>query len=288
MLEFVQIYATTVVDKAVLIAGFFVAITALAYVKTGQDSLNWEPSLKRSGRVNVMLLLVNLFAILIPLLAAVYTVQLLQGLPHLSPLVWDDAPWLVRALVALLAFDLANYAAHRWMHYNRWFWPLHAVHHSDTDMHFLSASRAHLFEWVILFPVAAVAAFVCGLSLMDVAFLALLREVHQYYVHSRLDWSHGPLRHVIAGPRFHRWHHVDLPEAYNKNFSLFFPFIDVAFGTYYVPGPAKGLPTGFPGNPGEDFTKLVLFPFTEWARLSREVFGKARKGEPQEPKPDLL
>ncbi|MEL7545141.1 MAG: sterol desaturase family protein [Pseudomonadota bacterium] len=277
MLDFFQIYATTVVDKAVIIAGFFVAITALVFVKTGHQSLQWEDSLRQSGRVNVMLLLINLFAIMIPLLAAVYTVKLLQSVPHLSPLVWDDAPWFVRALVALLAFDLANYVAHRWMHANRWFWPLHAVHHSDTDLHFLSASRAHLFEWVILFPTAAIAAFLCGLSLTDVAFLALMREIHQYYVHSRLDWSHGPLRHVIAGPRFHRWHHVDQPEAYNKNFALFFPFIDVVFGTYHMPGPAKHLPTGFPGNPGEDFTKLLLFPFAEWGRLSGELSRKNNK-----------
>ena len=270
MLDFLQIYAVTVTDKAGVIAGFFIAITALTFLKSGAQRLEWAPNLKQSGRVNVMLLLLNLFGIMIPLLAAVYAVKLLQGLPHLSPLVWEDAPWLVRALVALLAFDLANYAAHRWMHANRWFWPLHAVHHSDTDLHFLSASRAHLFEWIILFPTGAIAAFFCGLSLMDVAFLALLRELHQYYVHSKLDWSHGPLRHVVAGPRFHRWHHVDRPEAYNKNFALFFPFIDVMFGTYYMPGPAKNEPTGFPENPGEDFTKLLLYPFTEWTRLIRE------------------
>ncbi|MEO1324243.1 MAG: hypothetical protein AAFV59_14675, partial [Pseudomonadota bacterium] len=98
---------------------------------------------------------------------------------------------------------------------------------------------------------------------------------HRYYVHSRLDWSHGPFRYLIASPQFHRWHHVDQPEAHNKNFALFFPFIDLAFGTYYSPHSAKGLATGFAGNPGENITKLMLYPFTEWLRLGRERTGSA-------------
>lgn len=277
MLEFAQIFFNTLSGKLLIIGVFFCCITVLAYFKTGSESLEWEASLRKSGQVNLILLTFNVFGMIIPILAAAYAVMLLQGLPHLSSLVWEDAPWIVRALVALLIYDLANYAMHRWMHSNHWLWPLHAVHHSDTDMHFLSASRAHLFEWIAVFPVTAAAAFFCGLSMTDVAFLGLLREVHQFYVHSRLDWSHGSLRHVIAGPRFHRWHHVDQPEAYNKNFSLFFPFIDLAFGTYFVPGPTKGLPTGFPGNPGENVTKLLLFPFSEWGRLISQRYHKVIK-----------
>ena len=186
-------------------------------------------------------------------------------------MLWHDTPWIVRAVVALLVFDLANYAMHRLCHASAWLWPLHAVHHSDTDLHFLSANRAHILEWVLLIPTSAGAAFLCGLSIADVALLGAMREFHQYYVHSKLDWSHGPLRHVIAGPRFHRWHHVDQPEAYNKNFAVFFPFIDLVFGTYHMPGPAKSLATGFDGNPGESVHQLLLFPFREWMRLARKA-----------------
>ncbi|MEO1324865.1 MAG: sterol desaturase family protein, partial [Pseudomonadota bacterium] len=195
MLEYAQITLANISSRAQFIAMFFAFITVLVFFSTGRGKLSWDHTLQKSGRVNVILLLFNTAALILPVTAAAYAVYLLQSLPHLSPVVWDDAPWLVRALVALLIFDLANYAAHRWMHSNDWLWPLHAVHHSDTDLHFLSANRAHILEWVILFPIGTAAAFFCGLAITDVVFLGLAREAHQYYVHSRLDWSHGPFRY---------------------------------------------------------------------------------------------
>ena len=272
MLEYFQSALANLTFRFQFVFVFFGLITVLMFFATGRKQLHWDETLKKSGWVNVWLITLNSFAIILPIAATAYALHLLQSLPHLSPLVWNDAPWLVRAFIALLLFDLTNYALHRWMHSNAWSWPLHAVHHSDTDMHFLSANRAHILEWVVVFPITAAVAFFCGLGISDVVFLGLAREAHQYYVHSRLDWDHGPLRHVLASPQFHRWHHVDQPEAHNKNFALFFPFIDLAFGTYHSPHSAKGLPTGFAGNPGENIGKLLLFPFTEWLRLARERF----------------
>lgn len=266
-------------EKAQFILCFFAVVTVLAWLKAGRDALVWNDSLRRSGAVNLAIVAFNMVALVIPLAATAFLLDLLKGLPHVPAQAWQDTPWLVRALMALMIFDLVNYAMHRLSHFSTWLWPMHAVHHSDTDLHFLSANRAHILEWILLVPSAAIVAFFCGLSINDVAFLGLLREAHQYYVHSNLDWSHGPLRYVIAGPRFHRWHHVDRDDAYNKNFALFFPFIDLAFGTYYVPGPAKALATGFSGNPGDNVLKLLEFPFREWTRLAREI-GTRRRGQP--------
>ena len=272
MPDFVENAFLTLQFKAVFIAMAFAAITVIAWLKAGRDAMEWSGDMRKSGLVNIGLVAFNAFAIVIPMAAAIALLGWMQSVPHISASVWDDAPWVLRAFAALLIFDLVNYAIHRWSHVNKWIWPLHAVHHSDTQMHFLTANRAHVLEWLIAIPLTAAVGFLCGLSIGDVVMLGLIREAHQYYVHSNLDWSHGPLRHVIAGPRFHRWHHVDREDAYDKNFSLFFPFIDVAFGTYYVPGPAKGMATGFDDNPGENFTKLMLYPFTEWAKLARQSF----------------
>jgi sterol desaturase/sphingolipid hydroxylase (fatty acid hydroxylase superfamily) len=264
-------------EKAQLILCFFAAFTVLAWLKAGRSALDWRDSLRRSGAVNLAIVAFNMAALAVPLAATAFLLNLLKDVPHVPAQAWQDAPWLVRAVMALLVFDLANYTMHRLSHASAWLWPMHAVHHSDTDMHFLSANRAHILEWVLLIPTGAIVAHFCGLSISDVAFLGLLREAHQYYVHSNLDWSHGPLRHVLAGPRFHRWHHVDRADAYNKNFALFFPFLDLAFGTYYMPGPAKALPTGFSGNPGDNVLKLLVFPFREWAGLVKAL-GARRAG----------
>ena len=214
-------------EKAQFILCFFAVITILAWFKAGRDALNWNDSLRRSGAVNLAIAAFNMAALVLPLAATAFLLNLLKDMPHVPGQVWQDAPWLVRAFMALLIFDLANYAMHRLSHFNAWLWPMHAVHHSDTELHFLSANRAHILEWVLLVPTGAIVAYFCGL--------------------------------------------------YNKNFALFFPFIDFAFGTYYMPGPAKTLATGFVGSPGDNTLKLRMFPFREWVRLVREL-GAGRVG----------
>jgi sterol desaturase/sphingolipid hydroxylase (fatty acid hydroxylase superfamily) len=69
----------------------------------------------------------------------------------------------------------------------------------------------------------ALAAFVPFLT-----FMALL-------LHADVTWSFGPLRYVIASPRFHRWHHTTEEEGLDKNFAGLFPFIDLFCGTFYMP-----------------------------------------------------
>ncbi len=269
MLDFANDVLLVMAGKAQLILAVFAGITVLAWLKAGREAFHWNGPMRRSGAVNLAIVAFNVVTRAIPVVATGLLLNLLRNLPHVPPQAWQDAPWLVRAFMALLICDLSNYAMHRFSHASKWLWPLHAVHHSETQMHFLSSSRAHILEWLFLIPVGAAAAFICGLSINDVAYLALLREAHQHYVHSNLDWSHGWLRYAIAGPRFHRWHHVDRDDALNKNFALFFPFIDLAFGTYHMPGPAKTLATGFSGNPGENLTRLLAYPFVEWAKLIR-------------------
>lgn len=282
--DYIQFFSSVVTAKVAQVATFFAVVTVLAWLKSGAPALQWDSSLRRSGGVNLGLVLFNCALLGVVASASAALLMLLQSIPHLPHLphaFWQDTPWLVRAFAALFILDFTNYWLHRFAHANAWLWPLHAVHHSDTDMHFLSSHRAHILEWLVMTPLVVAAAYLCGLSVDGVVFLTLVREFHQFYVHSKLDWSHGPLRHVIADPRFHRWHHVDRPEAHNKNFALFFPFLDLAFGTYYVPGPAIAQPTGFEGNPGDDFLKLLAFPFRAWAGMVRE--GLARAKSPDAP-----
>ncbi len=36
-------------------------------------------------------------------------------------------------------------------------------------------------------------------------------------VHANLNWTFGPLRHVLVSPVFHRWHHDE--KTYDRNFA---------------------------------------------------------------------
>jgi sterol desaturase/sphingolipid hydroxylase (fatty acid hydroxylase superfamily) len=54
-------------------------------------------------------------------------------------------------------------------------------------------------------------------------------------LHANVSWTYGRLRYLIASPTFHRWHHTSEEEGLDKNFAGLFPFIDLAFGTFYMP-----------------------------------------------------
>jgi sterol desaturase/sphingolipid hydroxylase (fatty acid hydroxylase superfamily) len=61
---------------------------------------------------------------------------------------------------------------------------------------------------------------------------------------------------------FHRWHHTTAAEGRDKNFAPTFPFLDVLFGTFYMP-PGR-LPEQF--GPGvadfpDDFWGQLFYPF---------------------------
>lgn len=57
-----------------------------------------------------------------------------------------------------------------------------------------------------------------------------------------MSWDFGPLRAILASPRFHRWHHTSAEEGRDKNFAGLLPLWDILFGTYYIP---DSQPTGF-------------------------------------------
>jgi sterol desaturase/sphingolipid hydroxylase (fatty acid hydroxylase superfamily) len=61
---------------------------------------------------------------------------------------------------------------------------------------------------------------------------------------------------------FHRWHHTSEAEGLDKNFAGLFPFIDVAFGTFYLPSDRRAEKFGLAGESvPEGFVAQLLYPF---------------------------
>lgn len=196
------------------------------------------------------------------------------GLPHLDPAIWQGIPVWLLVIFALLAFDFADYWSHRLMH-KSWLWPVHAIHHSETDMTGLTTYRVHFIEPIIMGITYVVLLTWLGLPDNVFGYGAIAISLHNVYVHMDMDWGHGPFRHVLASPRYHRWHHANVPAAYGKNLANIFPIYDVAFGTYYMPGTCTAR-LGADGVPENDVIKLLLHPFREWGRMLRAVAGFAR------------
>lgn len=237
----------------------------------------WSDLAFESCFANLLMILMNgalapLFAILVGCAEAFYG---RLPIPHLDPAIWQGFPvWILMGLV-LLAIDFSDYWNHRLMHYSRWLWPIHAIHHSDPHPTVLTTGRVHLLE-----PFVMQMSYLILLTWLSLPFevlggIAGLRILHNMYTHMDLDWDHGPLRYLIASPRFHRWHHADEPAAYGKNLANIFPFLDVIFGTYYVPGTcraemgARRVPTRA--------MDMVAWPILEWNRLIKRRLHKRKQ-----------
>lgn len=253
---------------AAFLAGLTVVFTFLAFLSRGREALHWPKSLRQSGLTNFLILQFAslngaLYLVLIAPLAFAYT---WLGLPVMDAGAWDGVPLLLKALAALAVYDFSLYWVHRMLH-TSWLWPAHAVHHSDPELHFLSWSRGHFTEQFVIAAVLVFTSSWMGFRLEEIAGLALIRGLHQYYVHAKLDWDHGIFKDVLVSPQMHRWHHAAVPEAYDKNFASIFPVFDRMFGTYYNPGSAIHVPTGVEDAPANDFLTQTLYPFRKWAEM---------------------
>jgi sterol desaturase/sphingolipid hydroxylase (fatty acid hydroxylase superfamily) len=190
------------------------------------------------------------------------------GLPRLSASFWAAQPAWAVVLVALVARDGVSYTIHRLLH-GRLGWPVHAIHHSDSHVNGFTAWRVHLLELLATNLLAVVMMGWLGLPAGLGATVLLIAMLYEIYIHLEVDIEHGPLRHVLASPRFHRWHHYDAEPAYNSNYANMFPLYDVIFGTYRRPH-LLPVPIGAAsaGVPDLDYVRLMIFPFREWGRMA--------------------
>lgn len=176
--------------------------------------------------------------IVLALLPAMLAISVLRG-RSLDELALGHGPVLAlprwaQALLALLIADGVGYAMHRLFHCAP-LWRAHAIHHSSTHLDFLSAARGHPLNEVMPRIAQAWVVLAVGVPIDVLAWATPLFFAHGLLLHTQVPWDFGPLRFVFASPRFHRWHHANDPEARDKNFAGMFSFIDVLFGTYYLP-----------------------------------------------------
>jgi sterol desaturase/sphingolipid hydroxylase (fatty acid hydroxylase superfamily) len=212
----------------------------------------------------------------------------LLSIPTLPASTWESVPWPILLLISVLVKDFADYWNHRLMHM-RWIWPIHAVHHSDTHVNFLTSYRVHFLEGVFMDVSYVVLLTWLGIPPIMGAIGRLLFTLHNCYVHIDLDFGHGPFKYFLVSPRFHRWHHADHPDADGKNLASLCPFYDVLFGTYYLPGRCDE-PMGALSNdvPPFNLAAQVAYPFTRWLQMGsarvRHVAAWAFASSPLRPK----
>lgn len=176
---------------------------------------------------------------------------------------WAAMPLWIQVLVLTLMIDGGTYWRHRILHM-RPFWPIHAVHHSDTFVQWHTGQRFHPIESAAAGIVDFALPYLLGAPAPALAAAIVARQVWGYLLHTRLPWTFGPLQYLVASPVQHQWHHVKEGDGLDKNFATMWSIWDVIFGTYYVPSldvPPQGISdAGFPST----VRGQVLWPFIAW------------------------
>ena len=140
----------------------------------------------------------------------------------------------VQIILILLIQDIYMYWVHRCFHSAK-LWKVHAVHHSTKQLEWFSTARFHPINIWLQFTIADALVLALGFSPMALAVMVPFNAFYSAFVHANLNWTFGPFRYLLASPVFHRWHHTMLIEGRDKNFAPTFPFLDVLFGTFYMP-----------------------------------------------------
>jgi sterol desaturase/sphingolipid hydroxylase (fatty acid hydroxylase superfamily) len=176
----------------------------------------------------------------------------------------------VAAVVALfLGVEFCYYWFHRASHRVRWLWATHAVHHSATHFNLSAAIRlgwtgqltgAFVFflplAWIGFHPLAIAATIGLGL-------------VYQFFLHTRLNITLGPLEWVLNTPTHHRVHHASNDRCLDRNYGSVLIIWDRLFGTFATAPADEPLRYGLKGRaPSRNPLRIAL---GEWAHLLRDT-----------------
>lgn len=179
---------------------------------------------------------------------------------------WESLGVYGTLLAAIFIGDFVGYWRHRLEH-AWWLWPTHAIHHSDTEMTWLTLSRFHPINRLTTVAIDTSALLILGFPAWAVVLNGLVRHYYGQLIHADLPWTYGKLRAVFVSPVMHRWHHVREIAGSGSNFATVFSVFDRAFGTYHMPGLCNtALGIGEDMDPGA--AGQLLYPFRAWRRLA--------------------
>ncbi len=134
-------------------------------------------------------------------------------------------------IACLLGVDFACYWFHRLSHEVNFLWAAHVVHHQSEDYNLSVALRQStlqpFFGAIFYWPLAL-------LGFPPVVFLACasLNTIYQFWLHTRLIGTLGPLEEVLVTPSHHRVHHGRNPIYIDRNHGGTLIVWDRLFGTF--------------------------------------------------------
>ncbi|BAY12277.1 sterol desaturase family protein [Calothrix sp. NIES-2098] len=177
-----------------------------------------------------------------------------QGYLKLSPI--------FTFILSFILVDYLYYWNHRLLH-TKWFWPVHQVHHTVTQMDVLGTSRNTLWTSLLIIYLWIHTLFIYLLADPTVYLVGVsLTSALDLWRHSRLSvrensWLYRFLFSWLILPQDHAWHHCS--EVYNCNYGANLKIWDKLHRTYYE---SKEAPSVIGITTSLTFTQKLLFPFS--------------------------
>lgn len=162
--------------------------------------------------------------------------------------------------------DTGFYLAHRAFHAFPVLWRFHSIHHGIKELDWLAAHRVHPVDQIATMTASLLPVFALGFSGPAIIVFAVVYQWQSLLIHSNTKIPFGPLRWIFASPQFHHWHHGNQPEAYNTNFAGQLPFIDLLFGTFYLPGNRTPEKYGIDEDLPAYYHQQFIYPFIKESR----------------------
>lgn len=242
------------------IPGFLVLLIleAVLAAKMRQDLYEWKDTAASltMGIGNVLIGLLTK-AIAFAVFAFLY-----RFAPHKLGFAW----WVW--LLAFFADEFSYYWFHRTSHECRLFWASHVVHHSSQRYNLGTALRqtwTGAFMSFIFWAWMPLAGFppVMILTMQSISLL------YQFWIHTELVRSLGPLEKVLNTPAHHRAHHASNPKYIDRNHGGTLIVWDRLFGSFE--------PEDVQDPPVYGLTKNIhtynpfRIAFHEWTDIARDL-----------------
>ncbi|KAK4309864.1 hypothetical protein Pmani_018526 [Petrolisthes manimaculis] len=202
--------------------------------------------------------------------------------------------------MAALFIDLAYYWYHRAVHEVNLGWAAHQVHHSSQDYNLSTALRQSVFQHFFALPAYTPLALL-GIPLPAIIVHIQLNLLYQFWIHTELVGTLGPLEWVFNTPSHHRVHHGANKWCLDRNYGGVLIIWDRLFGTFEAERrnqPGQEIAYGLVGQP-QTYNTLYLqlfyyqavftkaFSMSTWGDLFRALFygpgwtpGNPRLGDP--------
>lgn len=198
---------------------------------------------RREFLTNLGLALVNLI-VLAPLFAVPGgALRSAIGAPEIFVDFWAGVPDLAALVAAVLIYDFVVYWRHR-MEHSRLLWPIHATHHADVTLHWLTAFRKHPLSKLLSVCVDVALLLWLGLPEWAIGGAGLVLGWWAFFVHVDEPWTLGIFGKILISPAAHRLHHIRDETLMGTNYGNTLTLWDRAFGTYVDPRPHLDCETG--------------------------------------------